>query len=195
MPALFRGYKRLWKFARNALFWSPTAFFVSELYSVKQVAGRSMQPTLNPDDSELSQDVGLFNRWAVHLPDGLSRGDIILLKHPNYPGCILIKRIIALPDDTVETLEPYPVPKVRLPPAHVWVEGDEPWQSDDSNHYGPVSIGLIDAKLVCLLWPWWRMGGLARLDRDWRTGEVSQRAKDRAAWRRRRIIEPDPSSG
>lgn len=56
-----------------------------------------------------------------------------------------IKRVVALEGDTVITKAPYPFATEKVPPGHVWVEGDHPesdrW-SNDSNHYGPVSATL-----------------------------------------------------
>ncbi|KAG8625833.1 hypothetical protein KVT40_006234 [Elsinoe batatas] len=47
---------------------------------------------------------------------------------------------------------------VRVPPGHVWVEGDNWRESGDSNFYGPISRGLITGKAICVLWPWERCG-------------------------------------
>lgn len=47
---------------------------------------------------------------------------------------------------------------VRVPPGHVWVEGDNWRESGDSNFYGPISRGLITGKAICVIWPWERCG-------------------------------------
>ncbi|CAD7955795.1 unnamed protein product [Amoebophrya sp. A25] len=41
----------------------------------------------------------------------------------------------------------------KVPVGHVWVQGDNKAQSNDSRHYGPVPLGLIDARVVMKLWP------------------------------------------
>lgn len=78
----------------------------------------------------------------------------------------------------VKTLPPYPEPEVRVPAGHVWLEGDEPFYSIDSNTWGPVrlvfrigsseskltpttkkvAIALLDAKIDLVLWPPSRFG-------------------------------------
>lgn len=78
----------------------------------------------------------------------------------------------------MKTLPPYPDTEVVIPDGHGWLEGDAPFNSEDSNHFGPVSINLlcphvadtfklggnmytvdqvplalIDSKLACVVWP------------------------------------------
>ena len=38
----------------------------------------------------------------------------------------------------VKTLPPYPDTEVVIPEGHGWLEGDAPFDSEDSNHFGPV---------------------------------------------------------
>ena len=33
---------------------------------------------------------------------------------------------------------------VQVPRGHLWVEGDNEHNSNDSNHFGPVASGLVD---------------------------------------------------
>jgi signal peptidase I len=40
-----------------------------------------------------------------------------------------------------------------VPPNHVWLEGDNPLQSTDSRHYGPVSVMSLRGRVVLRLWP------------------------------------------
>jgi len=58
----------------------------------------------------------------------------------------------------VKTLPPYPDTEVIIPEGHGWLEGDAPFNSEDSNHFGPVPLALIDSKLTCVLWPLDRAG-------------------------------------
>ncbi|KAK7061616.1 peptidase S24/S26A/S26B/S26C, partial [Favolaschia claudopus] len=69
----------------------------------------------------------------------------------------LVKRVIAVEGDLVQTLPPYPTPQARVPQGHLWVEGDA-FHSQDSNTFGPVPSGLVDSRLIWLVWPIWRIG-------------------------------------
>ncbi|TFK28850.1 LexA/Signal peptidase [Coprinopsis marcescibilis] len=161
---------------RKILYWSPLGIVLCcRIFEVKVITGRSMQPTLNPDWS-LSRDVGLFDRTSVLVDEDIGREDIVVLKSPNDQRRKLIKRIVAVEGDTVNTLPPYPFKKVVVPQGHVWVEGDDYYNSDDSNLFGPVRRfplclnpcsnvvqvprGLIESKLLCLLWPLDRFGAI-----------------------------------
>lgn len=116
-----------------------------------------MQPTLNPDTS-LCRDVGLFDRVSVRLGKDIKRNDVVAFRSPLNKDCYFIKRVIGLEGDFVQTLPPYPVPVVRVPQGHVWVEGDEHLFSEDSNKFGPVPCALIDSKLLGIIWPLNRFG-------------------------------------
>ncbi|CAD7957691.1 unnamed protein product [Amoebophrya sp. A120] len=41
----------------------------------------------------------------------------------------------------------------RVPQGHVWVEGDNKGKSNDSRHYGPVPLGLLEGRVRLCLWP------------------------------------------
>ncbi|KAF9006495.1 peptidase S24/S26A/S26B/S26C [Cyathus striatus] len=142
------------------LYWLPTMIVCSHyFYNVKYVSGRSMQPTLNPDSSRW-RDIGIFNRFSVQSLEQFKRDDIVCLRSPIYPGQRLVKRILAVEGDIVKTLPPYPDVEVKVPLGHVWVEGDDHFNSDDSNQFGPVPSGLLESKLVYLIWPLDRVGQL-----------------------------------
>lgn len=117
-----------------------------------------MQPTLNPDSS-LSRDVVIFDRWSVAVTGNLGRGDVVALKSPSDHK-LIVKRLVALPGDTVRTLPPYPDQEVIIPEGHAWVEGDEPFKSEDSNYFGPVPLALFDSKLSFIIYPPQRFGPL-----------------------------------
>ncbi|KAJ3723101.1 peptidase S24/S26A/S26B/S26C [Lentinula raphanica] len=144
------------------IYWLPTAFVVSYYFvNLKIISGRSMQPTLNPDFS-LWRDVGLFNRYAIHAKLDFARGDIVALRSPENPNRVLVKRIVGLPGDRVKTLPPYPTPEITVPQGQAWIEGDEPFHSDDSNRFGPVPLALIESRLISVVWPPSRFGHLFR---------------------------------
>jgi type IV secretory pathway protease TraF len=89
-------------------------------------------------------------------------------RSPQECGKLLVKRLVALPgdkvrrhtlpsveltsysngspssalsdNDQVKTLPPYPDTEVVIPEGHGWLEGDAPFNSEDSNHFGPVRV-------------------------------------------------------
>ncbi|KAH9938556.1 peptidase S24/S26A/S26B/S26C [Fomitopsis serialis] len=134
-----------------------------------------MQPTLNPDTSPW-RDLVLFDRFSIRTLRKYERGDVVALASP-LNSKLLVKRIIALGGDTVKTLPPYPDAEVRIPPGHVWVEGDEPFHSEDSNTFGPVPLALIDSKLIWIVWPQQRFGPLLT------PAEPDPRASRGPSWR------------
>lgn len=115
---------------------------------VARVDGQSMQPTLNPDSVT---DYVFLNRWSVRCYE-VSRGDVISLFSPKDPDQTLIKRIIGLEGDIINTIG-YKKPFVRVPEGCCWVEGDHIGHSLDSNFFGPVSVALITAKASAVVWP------------------------------------------
>ncbi|KAF1992397.1 LexA/Signal peptidase, partial [Aulographum hederae CBS 113979] len=117
------------------------------------VRGKSMAPTLSPHYNERGEkDRFLISKF---LPDvGLERGDVVAFWKPHNPEELGVKRVIALPGDTVEVArEEYPYRKVVVPFGHVWVEGDNWRESYDSNYYGPISQALIVGKGSYIMWP------------------------------------------
>ncbi len=130
----------------------------------------SMEETLQVDDrvlvSKLSYKVG-----DIH------RGDIVVFKSPpNEPDKSikdLIKRVIALPGDTVESRqgvlylngaplsEPYLEPGTTtdgvklqtIPTGMLWVMGDNRGDSADSRVIGPIDENLVVGKTVFRVWP------------------------------------------
>ncbi|KZT43033.1 LexA/Signal peptidase, partial [Sistotremastrum suecicum HHB10207 ss-3] len=136
--------------------------FVDHFYSIRVVSGSSMQPTLNPIDSRW-RDFVLFDKLSIGGYGVYRRGDIVSFKSPNNAGPLLVKRIVALEGDVIQTMPPYPDKEVTIPTGHVWVEGDD-WRSRDSNHFGPIPLALIDAKLSWILWPLSRLGPIDRVN-------------------------------
>jgi signal peptidase I len=136
--------------------WSIISFlFVSNfLFCSITVRGASMEPTL------FAGQQFLLNRWAYRLFP-LTYGDLVVVRDPADQG-LLIKRIIALPRDTIEIRnqrvyvnnlplrEDYLPPQVRtfsrdyarqrltLKEDEYFVMGDNRVVSLDSRWYGPV---------------------------------------------------------
>ncbi|PHH78649.1 hypothetical protein CDD80_6541 [Ophiocordyceps camponoti-rufipedis] len=134
--------------------WIPLIlWFNLHVAEVTWVDGGSMSPLLNGDrDTTLKRDAVLNFKWAPQ--DGLKRGMVVTLRSPYRPESVVVKRVVALPGDVVLTKRPYSSPVQRVPPGHVWVEGDgPPGSSLDSNTYGPVSMRLLTGRVTHILYP------------------------------------------
>ncbi|XP_013419194.1 mitochondrial inner membrane protease subunit 2 [Lingula anatina] len=115
-----------------------------------KIRGRSMTPTLNPDDSKYSDYIWMSKLGSQQFK--YQRGNVVCLVSPKDPKERLIKRIIALEGDTVKTLA-YKNRQVTIPEGHCWVEGDSKYRSCDSNIFGAISMGLIQGRATHIIWP------------------------------------------
>eukprot|EP00741_Cyanophora_paradoxa_P011421 tig00020556_g11032.t1 len=119
---------------------------------VAEVHGPSMQPTLQTEDWLF---VDRFShRWPRERPHAV--GDVVFFASPIAANRLVVKRIAALPGDWVDPRNgnsPFQVPR-----GHVWMLGDNPGMSTDSRAYGPVPMGLIRGRALCLLKPGDRRG-------------------------------------
>ena len=139
------------------------AFLLQAFY----IPSPSMVPTLQVNDRVL------VNKLSYDFHD-VRRGDVVVFESP--PGVAekdLIKRVIGLPGDTVETRdgeivvndemldEPYlpkdvgtgPMEKVTVPPGHYWVMGDNRGNSSDSRFFGPIPESSIIGRAFVQVWP------------------------------------------
>lgn len=124
-----------------------------------------MMPTLH----EMGDIVAVDALTFVYGLRPLQRGDIIIANAPgrgphaggdaasgeDYQVC---KRVIALEGDLVQPVGN--VVPLRVPPGHVWVEGDNPHNSVDSRFYGPLPTALIRGRVLCRVWPFHRARSL-----------------------------------
>jgi inner membrane protease subunit 1 len=116
--------------------------------------------------------------WSAawrHMRSPVSVGDVLVVRHPGRDGTVC-KRVVALPGDEVllggggghggrHFAPSSPPPPGRhnrqqhqrqlvvVPDGHVWLEGDNPSNSSDSRHYGPVPASLIVGRVLCRVWP------------------------------------------
>ncbi len=95
-------------------------------------------------------------------------------RSPTRPEIMAVKRVIALEGDSVRTKSPYPFAEERVPPGHVWLEGDHA-ESNDSNTYGPVPVALLVGKVKGVFWPWEKAGWIRW--QDWRGSERVREGK------------------
>jgi nickel-type superoxide dismutase maturation protease len=99
-----------------------------------EIEGASMAPTLLPGD------------WAlVVTPRSFRADDVVVVEHPGRPGYEMVKRLTAVPGDTVEFR--------TLGADEWWVEGDYPQASTDSRQFGPVTREELRARVVLVYWP------------------------------------------
>jgi signal peptidase I len=130
----------------------------------------SMNPTL------VQHDRVLVNKLSYHFHD-VHRGDVVVFERPPAEADPkikdLIKRVVALPGETVEGRdgevlidgralhEPY-VPKgvqttdfpaQRIPKGRYWVMGDNRNNSKDSRVFGPIPRSLIVGRAFIRVWP------------------------------------------
>lgn len=95
------------------------------------------------------------------------RADSASNRSPLHPEVIAVKRVVALAGDVIKTKHPYPYKTAKIPPGHVWVEGDgPPGSSLDSNTYGPVSKRLVTGRVTHIVYPFNKFGPI-----DWQDHE------------------------
>jgi len=166
-----RSHVQLW--VRDFIISVMASFFIiTFLYQPVKVEGTSMQPELR------DQDRLFVNKFAYNF-EKISRGDVVVFYYPRDTQKSYIKRVIALPGDTIRiddgrvyvngqhVDEPY-VPKrfldVRsmsamvVPPGEYFLMGDHRSISSDSRDFGPVRRKLIYGKAAFIYWPADNMG-------------------------------------
>jgi signal peptidase I len=148
------------------------AAFLVRSYAVQTfyIPSGSMHETLLEGDRVLVNKIG-YHMHPVH------RGDLVVFRRPpNFPvdDQDLIKRVVALPGETVEAhgrrvfvdgrplTEPYveatckgteTFQPVRVPTGHLWVMGDNRCDSSDSRVFGPIDEDLVVGRAFVLAWP------------------------------------------
>ncbi|KAK9936734.1 hypothetical protein M0R45_013561 [Rubus argutus] len=119
-----------------------------------------MLPTLG-----LAGNLCLAERISTRF-DKLGVGDIVLLRSPELPRKIVTKRLVALEGQSVTyTVDPKNSDRsetVVVPKGHVWVEGDNVYESTDSRKFGPVPYGLLQGRVFWRIWPPKDFGSLAQ---------------------------------
>lgn len=131
----------------------------------------SMEHTLEVNDRVL------VNKVSYRLHD-VHRGDVVVFERPETTSGDpeikdLIKRVVALPGETVEVAdgrvlvdgrplaESYLAPgtqtygavRTTVPPGHLWVMGDNRSNSSDSRVFGPIDEDLVVGRAFVKVWP------------------------------------------
>jgi signal peptidase I len=124
-----------------------------------------MEPNLHTDQRLVVEKVS----YRLHSPH---RGDIVVLRMPERGPELLIKRVVALPGETIEIQEgnvyidgapldePYLSQRTNgahapltIPEGYVFVMGDNRRASNDSRVFGPVSLERIVGRAWVSYWP------------------------------------------
>ena len=163
-------------------------FVVQAVLQNYQVLGQSMEPNLHSGQhvivnkaAYMSLDVDRLSKFIpfyevdeeseLHLFGEPERGDVVVIRSPQELAKRLVKRIVALPGDSLEIedgilkingrsiSEPYVRGNTRdrnkstIPEGHYFVLGDNRPRSNDSNSFGPVHESQIVGKAWLTYWP------------------------------------------
>ena len=144
-----------------------SVLIITFLYQPVRVEGTSMLPRLE------DRDRLFINKFVYHIAS-IERGDVVVFRYPRDPEKSYIKRVIALPGDTLRVdrghvyvngillHEPYVPPEYRdnrslaemvIPADSYFMMGDHRSISSDSRDFGPVDRSLIYGKAVFVYWP------------------------------------------
>ena len=150
------------------------------LYQPVKVEGTSMAPLLSDQER-------IFINKFVYRFEPIERGDVVVFWYPLDRSKSFIKRVLALPGETIEIRhgtvyvngklvpEPY-VPAqyadvsdfgpVRVPQGNYFVMGDHRISSNDSRVFGPVASQYIYGRAVFAYWPVEHFGSLSATEAD-----------------------------
>lgn len=169
----FRRELRAW--ARDILLAIGLAMVIIVfLYRPVKVEGTSMAPLLVDQER-------IFINQFIYRFESIQRGDVVVFWYPLDRSKSFIKRVVALPGETVEIRdgavyvdgrrleEPYVPPRfadttsygpMQVPPEHFFVMGDHRISSNDSRIFGPVARRYIYGRAVFAYWPFAHFGSL-----------------------------------
>ena len=136
-------------------------------YQPVKVEGTSMTPLISDQER-------IFINKFVYRFEPIERGDVVVFWYPLDRSKSFIKRVVGLPEDTVEIRdgqvylnskmlpEPYippesddygTYPPTQIPKGEYFVMGDHRTSSNDSRIFGPVPRKFIYGKAVFAYWP------------------------------------------
>lgn len=141
-----------WRRVKNIVFGVAIGRTVIDTFgTVARVDGISMQPTFNPNNSS---DVVFLSYLPVRY-GSVKRGDIIVAISPRNPNETIIKRVVAMEGDVVKVKRKHDDYSTRriVPKGYYWIEGDHKGHTYDSTSFGPLSKGLVLAKVPVIVWP------------------------------------------
>ena len=106
-----------------------------------------MLPTFN-----IAGDLVLVDKVFWKLFD-IEFGSVLVFISPVDPDRLVMKRVLGRPGDLVLVDPTKSTNKIKVPPNHLWMQGDNYPFSNDSRFYGPIPIGLVQGRIVCQLYP------------------------------------------
>lgn len=148
----------------------PVRYFIAQPFFVK---GASMEPSFEDGDYLIINEIS----YRFKRPE---RGEVIVFRFPEDPKQFFIKRIIGLPDETVELknnritvfnesspaglildesgyLDPVQITegglKIKLEEDEYFVLGDNRIHSSDSRRWGSLARHFITGKVFVRAWP------------------------------------------
>jgi signal peptidase I len=159
---------------RKACFWVGSLLIISIavvslvlIYQPLQIEGNSMTPLLCDHEA-------IFINKLVYDFEPVHRGDVVVFRYPLDATQSFIKRIVALPGETVQIRqglvyvdgnwvpEPYVAPQykdlsdfgpIQVPIGSYFVLGDCRSRSNDSRAFGTVAGRLIQGQAAFAYWP------------------------------------------
>ncbi|KAF0314031.1 Mitochondrial inner membrane protease subunit 1 [Amphibalanus amphitrite] len=102
--------------------------------------GPSMEPTIYSHDVIVTEKIS-------PLRQRIAAGDIVVVRSPSAPRNNICKRVTAVAGERAGTRG------VLVPRGHLWLEGDNAANSNDSRNFGAVPAGLVRGRAVLKLWP------------------------------------------
>ncbi|MEK7615898.1 MAG: signal peptidase I [Patescibacteria group bacterium] len=171
---LYQGLAFLWEIVKVVII--SLAIIIPVRYFLVQpffVNGASMEYTFEDGDYILIDEI----TYRFHDP---KRGDIIVFRYPNDKTQFFIKRVIALPGESIKVQDntvtiynqEYPkgfllkelylsddqetrgnIPRLKLDPNEYFVMGDNRLHSSDSRYWGPVNRSLVTGRVFARAWP------------------------------------------
>lgn len=114
---------------------------------VTKVSGVSMIPTLTGN-----------NEWVVTERVSLLRGDVrvgdvVVAASKTSPGDTVVKRVLALPGESVRvrSLRDGGFRVEQVPAGHVWLQGDNFHSSQDSRDYGAMPWAMLQGRVFAVV--------------------------------------------
>jgi signal peptidase I len=150
-----------------------SAFIILFLYQPVRVEGTSMLPVLE-DQDRLFIDKFAYSSLGSLVGEHIHRDDVVVFLYPHDHTKSYIKRVIALPGDTLridhgtvwvngkplkESYVPLKYeddrsqPEMTIPSGEYFVMGDHRSISSDSRDFGPVDRDLIYGRAAFVYWP------------------------------------------